>query len=224
MRWILLALLLLNMALFACLWRLSPAVEQSGIGNSSDESPALMLLDEVQTAPVALPLRPPALVAGESVPACYELGPFLDLADAQQFNLEYKDSFPAQIDNRQVQTRVDYRVYLPPYLSRDAAETALSELRAKLQAAGVAIDTLLITRGDLENGVALGLFAEQRNALNVESRLSRLGYEVLIIEEPRTQEQLWISLIELRNGPRLRPQWSVIQQQRPYLQRLEKLC
>jgi hypothetical protein len=93
-----------------------------------------------------------------------------------------------------------------------------------LQSNNLAIDSLLITRGDLENGLALGLFTEQRNALNVEMQLEQLGYKVLIIEEPRTQEQWWISLLELPKGAQLLPQWPVIQQQRPYLQRIEKLC
>lgn len=224
MRWILLILLLLNIALYALFWRSSPAVEQLSNENNIEETSALVLLSEVRTAPAAVRLNLPALGAGELVIACYELGPFMNSADAEQFALEHKNIFATQIESRQIQTRVDYRVYLPPYMSRDAAESALKDLRAKLQAANVAIDTLLITRGNLENGVALGLFAQQQNALNVENQLSRLGYEVLIIEEPRTQEQLWISLFELPEGARLLPQWSAIQQRRSYLQRLEKLC
>jgi hypothetical protein len=224
MRWILISLLLLNTALFAWFLLLPVKAEQQRGEINIDPFPDLVLLSEVQAASSSRQFSPQASAGSDVVAACYELGPFADSYDTEQFALSEKDKFAMQIDNRQVQTRVDYRVYLSPYASRDAAETALEELRAKLQANNLAIDTLVITRGDLENGVALGLFSEQRNALNVESQLTRLGYEVHIIEELRTQEQLWISLLESPEGARLLLQWPVIQQQRPYLQYTEKLC
>ncbi len=224
MRWILITLLLLNMALFAWFWRSPPAVELRSIEHNIDESPALILLTELQTVPAVSSSNPQAFLLGESAVACYELGPFLDSSDVEEFNLNHKDSFATRVESRPVHMRVDYRVYLSPYASREAADSALQELRVKLQANNLAIDTLLITRGSLENGLALGLFSERQNALNVETQLGGLGYKVLIIEEPRIQEQLWISLLEWPKGPRLLPQWPVIQQQRPYLQRLEKLC
>jgi hypothetical protein len=221
MRWILIMLLLLNMALFAWFWRSPSVVEPSNIKPSIEDSPALVLLSEVQ-APSAVSFSNTQM--DEAVAACYELGPFKDSSDVEEFNLIHQDSFSIRIERRQMQMRVDYRVYLPPSASREAAESALQELRGSLQSNNLAIDSLLITRGDLENGLALGLFTEQRNALNVEMQLEQLGYKVLIIEEPRTQEQWWISLLELPKGAQLLPQWPVIQQQRPYLQRIEKLC
>jgi len=226
MRWIPVSLLLLNMALFVWFWGSPPAVQQLGIEVNTGSSPSLVLLSELQEVPMVSTSQfsSQASAASDSVAVCYELGPFTDSGDAEQFNLYQKHNFAMQIDNRQVQTGVDYRVYLLPYASRAAADTALEELRRKLQANNLAIDTLTITRGDLENGIALGIFIEQRNALNVEDQLTRLGYEVHIIEEPRTQEQFWISLVELPEGARLLPQWPAIQQQKPYLQRIEKLC
>jgi hypothetical protein len=118
MRWILIMLLLLNMALFAWFWRSPSVVEPSNIKPSIEDSPALVLLSEVQ-APSAVSFSNTQM--DEAVAACYELGPFKDSSDVEEFNLIHQDSFSIRIERRQMQMRVDYRVYLPPSASREAA-------------------------------------------------------------------------------------------------------
>jgi hypothetical protein len=222
MRWILITLLLLNITLFAWFWRAAPADLEIAESGNGESSMSLVLLSE--EADVSPRVVPQILSDIETTLVCYEVGPFIDSSDAEQFRLSHGISFDNVLENRQVQTRTDYRVYLPPYSSREAAGRALEELRAALLANKLDIDTLVITRGDMENGIALGLFSEQRNALNVERQLAQLGYVVSILEEPRFQEQLWISLRERMESAKLMAQWPIMQQQRPYLQRLEKLC
>lgn len=60
-----------------------------------------------------------------------------------------------------------YRIYLPPFSSRGIATIALDDLSESLAAAEMEIGTYLITWGVLENGIALGVFAEPGNARDV---------------------------------------------------------
>jgi hypothetical protein len=183
--------------------------------------------DDVSVPPAA------SIPGADTVPdpagaACYEIGPFADQADLDRFIAAYQAAFTLEPFTRQRQLRIDHRVYLPPFASRAQAQQALDTLRERLTAERLSIDTLLITRGENENGIALGVFSESRNASNVQTQLQRLGYDVRIVEEPRLQEELWIAVSEFgagaESGARLTAEWPAITRQRPLLQRSEKLC
>jgi hypothetical protein len=127
---------------------------------------------------------------------CFEIGPFDNLVDAQDF-----------IDSQSIQTPMApelrrtpapgsavFRVYLPPQESRELAADKLEELRGAFDAHSLNIDSFLVVRGEMENSIALGVFAEQRNALNVQQQLAELGYAVTIQPEQQYLEEAWVTV------------------------------
>ncbi len=219
MRWILISLLILNIAAFAWFWRQGEAPRPQQPVPASPEASTLTLLSEQR--PDAAPVVVDAQVGAA---ACHEVGPFASEAEAQQFVSSLGAGFDTLIDSRATQLRLDYRVYLPPYGSRDEAAAALETLRERLQAEGVAIDSFLMSRGELANGIALGLFAERDNAINVQRQMTELGYSVVLEEEPRMQEAAWVQVEDPAQGPTLLSRWPALSQQWPSVQRAEKLC
>ena len=66
-----------------------------------------------------------------------------------------------------------YRVYLPPFPSREAAAATVREIRER----GVS-DMVVIKDGDLVNGISFGIYAEADNMHRRVAALGRLGYSV----------------------------------------------
>ncbi len=173
------------------------------------------------------PVKTDDLVAenGQSVGLyCVQLGAFKDLADVNDFIASYGASMEVALDVQQQAAKPQYRVYLPPSESRDAAINAIGQLRAILSANNLMIDSFLISQGDLANGIALGLFSEQANAANVKSQLETIGYDVLIQEVASVREELNVVIAELESEAIFQGHWVEIQRARPYLRAVEKLC
>lgn len=175
------------------------------------------------------PASPSVLAPADSVEDvaelyCAEIGPFASLADAEGFVGTNAHRFAMTPEMRQLPAAPDYRVYLPPLASRELADSTLAALRDAFAANGLAIDSFLIARGELENGIALGLFTEQRNALNVQSQLERLGYRVVIAEEEKFREEVWVLVSGVESEADFALHWAEIQLSRSYIQAGEKLC
>lgn len=156
--------------------------------------PSLVLLSETERKPVAdaaelaeapMPLSPDAV--------CLSIGPF---ATPAQLRLAMDLMLPRveRIQFREVPAVAlrGYRVYLPPAASR--AE-ALQTARA-LSAKGIS-DYYVVTAGDDENTVSLGIFRELDNATQRREAVAVLGYSPVI--EPRTEQvpQWWIDVAAL---------------------------
>lgn len=155
---------------------------------------------------------------------CAEIGPFRDRADAENFIASNGERLPLILDPRLVEAAPDYRVFLPPFNSRELAASTMQTLRNSFQANNLAIDTYLIPRGDLANGIALGLFSEQRNALNVQQQLEKLGYTVVVRTEPKQREEAWVLVDRVESEADFQRQWQQLQLSRSYVEAGEKLC
>ena len=66
-----------------------------------------------------------------------------------------------------------YRVYLPPFPSREEAAATVREIHER----GVS-DVVVIKDGDLENGISFGIYGEADNMHRRIAALGRLGYSV----------------------------------------------
>ncbi len=201
--------------------RLEGAVESLGVRLVSEVPPGQLL--EYSRRPVKTDD-----LAVESVQSvdlyCVQLGAFRDLADVNDFIASYGASMKVALDVQQQTAKPQYRVYLPPSESREAAINAIGQLRAALSANNLVIDSFLISQGDLANGIALGLFSEQANAANVKSQLQTIGYDVLIHEVASVREELNVVIGELGSEAIFQGHWAEIQRTRPYLRAVEKLC
>lgn len=162
-------------------------------------------------------------IAGEGA-YCAEIGPFRSESDALAFIASNEQRMTLEMDLRQIALAPDYRVFLPPFASRELASSTLETLKAAFAANNLAIDTYLIPRGELENGIALGLFSEQRNALNVQQQMERLGYQVTLREEEKTSEQAWVLARGVESSAVFQQNWAQMRLSRSYIDAGEKLC
>lgn len=156
--------------------------------------------------------------------SCVELGPFATRQLADSMIASVAPDIVLELESRMQQLPSSYRVYLAPFGNREAASESLDRLRAALTVNALAIETFLIPRGELANGIALGLFSEQRNALNVKEQVEGLGFSVTIREEPRQGEQLWLFSHPFDFEGKIEPLRSSLAELAPSAQLLEKLC
>lgn len=120
-------------------------------------------------------------------PMCVLVGPFTNLAQGDILverlaALEIK----AELQSIPVPTQKAFWVYLPPQESREQALNLLAELQAQ------SIDSFVIPKGELANGISLGLFNDRARALAKQGEMQSVGYSVEIKEELRTIEQSWV--------------------------------
>ena len=83
---------------------------------------------------------------------------------------------------------VDYWVYLPPSVSRQAAERQLKDLQASN------VGSHIITDGALANGISLGIFSNIQAAEALQRRMKSLEYGVVVRELARTQRSYRLAL------------------------------
>lgn len=238
MRGLLLALLLANIIYVGLTLLIKPGVTDDEQVPAKREGDSLVrLISEVDSAQlIEYPLGVRTLGGGQlSVersqsivplpsPYCAQIGEFESLEDANDFINVNATKMRVALDVHQLASSPQYRVYLPPFEGREEAVDAIEQLRATLVANKVVIDSFLIAQGELANGIALGLFSEQANAMNVKSQIQKIGYEALIQEVHSTQKQLSVTIIELESEAIFKEYWAEIQRKRPYLHAVEKLC
>jgi hypothetical protein len=161
-----------------------------------------------------------------NVQTCVDIGPFDDLVAAQRFidSQSLQSAIVSEMRNIPIPGSAIFRVYLPPLESRQQAIDKLEELRGAFDDHRLSIDSFLVVRGEMENSIALGLFAEQRNALNVQQQLAELGYAVTVQPEQQYRDEAWVTAVSI--APELdstRP-WSAIDVLGADIRIIEKLC
>lgn len=184
MRWLLMLLVVLNLSFY--LYQLNhqslPIKQEAKVSGGSSLDSSIQLLSETTR------LAPRAPVA-EAERSCLFLGGFDEesVALAIEQRLLSLD-IDSQVKNVDEAAGVDYWVYLPPLVSRQASLRQLRELQSQN------IDSYIITVGDLANGISLGIFSRRDSAESVVSRLKDVDYAALIRELPRTHRRYWVQV------------------------------
>lgn len=155
---------------------------------------------------------------------CAQIGPFRNEEDAQNFANTNAQRMNLVVDIRQVPAAPDYRVFLPPFASKELATSTQETLRVAFAANNLTIDTYLVPRGELENSIALGLFSEQSNALNVQQQMQSLGYQVVVRTEEKQASEAWVLASEIESEAVFTQQWAQMRLSRSYIDSGEKLC
>ncbi|HEX7048423.1 MAG TPA: SPOR domain-containing protein [Gammaproteobacteria bacterium] len=216
MKALLMLLLLANLGFFAWQhWYGEEASDPFASGHPvEDASPRLALVGESRSdALAAAPnvAEPPPVqddpaqeLAEESVPsaplitslACATLGPFEE-RDVAQIALVRLDElgFPSSMRESGGQIRSGFWVYLPPFPSRDAAETVRDELRAK------GVNDLFIVNGSVsgseqQNAISLGLFSTPERADQRAAEIGRLGFAPRVAERFRDATVYWVDFVQ----------------------------
>jgi len=135
-----------------------------------------------------VPASTPAPLPEDAV--CQSLGPF-ESAKALRTAMDALLPKVERIQYREVQAMAlhGYRVYLPASADRAQALEA-----ARLLAKRGIADYYVVTAGDQENTVSLGIFRELDNATKRRDAVAALGFNAVV--EPRTEpvRQWWIDL------------------------------
>jgi hypothetical protein len=159
---------------------------------SEPDIASLTLLSESDGAQLqanaAAPESTPAPLAQDAV--CQSLGPF-ESSESLRRAMDALLPKVERIQYREVQAMAlhGYRVYLPAAANRAQALEA-----ARLLAARGIADYYVVTAGDQENTVSLGIFRELDNATKRRDSVAALGFNAVV--EPRTEpvRQWWIDL------------------------------
>jgi hypothetical protein len=188
-------LLLVTLNIAAALWLwLAPAPARSQPALADPGVALLTLLGEslagLEGQEAELASAPEPLVAAIEGGSCVEIGPFQTQSDLRQA----ETVLTAVGRNRGVREAVErrfrgYWVFLPASASRDRALGTARELAA----AGIR-DYYVVTAGDRENTISLGLFRDRANAERRQEEMHNRGYTAEMSERVEEQRVFWVTL------------------------------
>ncbi len=199
----LLAVLLVMNAGVALWWWCNPQASQSVPPSiRASATPGLQLLSEIELAPSSpsddAP-QPPAEAEPSEMPAptpsadqlqCLEIGPFLTQTDLRRAMGAFTPSAERiQFRESRAIAARGWWVFLPSQGSRDKALAVARELSAK----GLR-DYYVVTAGERENTVSLGLFRDKANAEQRQAEVVAAGFAPVM--QPREDEipNWWIDM------------------------------
>lgn len=235
MRWIFFTLLAVNVV--AAGW----GMLQSGDGRSvrivHEESTfeyegvsSLVYLSEAEGVPIPagrdrpiseIPVMsntPPAVEEGRP-DICEIVGPF----DGEGAAVEMVERLKAldvhsEVRSLQLPAGPGYWVYLEPEPNRKSALRKLAELQSR------GVDSYVIPKGELENGVSLGMFSKKTlaDARMTEAESMGLAPRMQTIE--RTYREVWVMLNHQEDEKMSEISWSRVLDEKKVLQRRENFC
>ncbi len=132
----------------------------------------------------------PVVEAGKVAdPLCTMVGPFAEAYQGEDV-VRRLQALQVEADLRDIemQGQMRYWVYLAPL---NSSKEAFRKLR-ELQAAGV--DSYVIPKGSLENGISFGIFSEIERAQSLTEELRGRGFSAEYREEPQTYLERWVVL------------------------------
>lgn len=189
----LLFLLLLALNLGAAAWLLFGPVPASVPPPLTDPGvPVLRLLAQKPSAGTVQNMSPASASTSNRVvrDACATLGPFTTTVDMRAA-MQALSPHVARIQYReeQVSHSHGYWVYIPAAASREAALEAARQLSAK----GIH-DFYVVTAGDTQNTISLGLYNDESNAQNRLQTLQKLGIAARLEQRIDTEPAYWVDV------------------------------
>lgn len=107
------------------------------------------------------------------VSECMVLTPFEFRDDAEDLAEQIKSlGVNVRLLVEKIESQGPIMVYIRPFVSAQEAQRELRVLRASQ------VDSFIISDGELTNGISLGVFSTEQNALAQEVKLEALGYDV----------------------------------------------
>jgi len=184
------AVLLLSMNVGVAAWWAWHPVAHAAPAPATDPGVAALVMLSESEAPV--PVREPEMAAGDAsaYSQCLSLGPFATPADLRKA-MNLLTPRVGRIQFREIAAVAvrGYRVYLPAAGTRAQALATARELSAH----GVN-DYYVVTAGDQQDTISLGLFRDLENARARHDSIAALGYAPTI--EARTEQlpQWWVDV------------------------------
>lgn len=192
MRLVFLVLLVLNSVLFGW-YVLQPSEEPQArvvvAPAAGTSARSLTLIEEMDADARQMLVREASKGREGEAPVCTLVGPFLD-ADRGAIVRERLRALgvDSNLQSLEITAGESYWVYLPPEPSQEQALRRLHELQAKQ------VDSYVIPRGELANGISFGMFTQKPLAEARQAEMVKLGYQAALKVLPRTQKELWLVL------------------------------
>lgn len=118
---------------------------------------------------------------------CWAVGPYPVELDAKHLYARMLAmDIPAKVSTRSEVIKEEFWVYLPPLANRKQAIRKLKELQKRK------VDSFVITEGELENGISLGLFAKQDSVDRLVEKLKKKNIDAQVRPLTRTRNQYWV--------------------------------
>lgn len=228
MRWIVLVLLFANIGLFAwfnTLGRTEDRPVPAAPKPLAQAGKQIALVSEVSREELAKAAPPPPRkkpqveTSPQDSELCTIVGPFEEEFQGEDVAQRLQAlQLDAQLREIEMEGQMRYWVYLDPLGSRREAFRKLREL----QAAGV--DSYVIPKGSLTNGISFGIFSESERAESLAEELRGRGFPAQTREEPQTYLERWIVLPPGEADSLAEDFWSQLQLEYPDLDRRQNLC
>ncbi len=152
-------------------------------------------------------------------PQCRWVGPFeaSSLADGFVSRLAALD-VSSKVNKRQISAGAGFWVYLEPLDNRKRVRQKLLDLQ------GRGIDCYIIPRGNLANGISLGMFSRLDLANNRILELRKMGYEAKTQKIERSYEESWVALGPGEDQKIGSSAWKMLLKGKKYLKEEENVC
>jgi hypothetical protein len=183
-------LLVMNIGV-AAWWFLRPEHEPRRFAPTEPAVAGLELLAESEArGSVAEMAEAPQPIQPTADAVCQRIGPFLTQADLRRV-IGALTPVVQRIQFRETRAlaRRGYWVYMPAQATRDAALATARELAAR----GLR-DYYVVTAGDRENTISLGLFRELDNARKRQADVQGMGFSAELGERTEEIPQYWVDI------------------------------
>jgi len=231
MRYLILILLVLNVAYF--FWSYLNPVEdaKSSPPPISDGVHELVLLSErqsVATAPSSdgggaeqkVSEESGRANAVESVTRCFTLGPLLNEKDKDVLLARLTDmGFKAESRSIEQRETTGYWVFLPPSKNRKEAIALAESLASK----GIK-DYYVVTDNDYRHAVSLGLFSEKARANRRMAHIRTLGFKPQKTVRYRDRTYYWLDYVQNQDGQLPDAVWKEMDSKKEKIQKLDRSC
>ena len=185
MRWVFFTLVLMNLAYLG--------YEVSQIGQEPVSSDIVKVDEQLEAAKtkIALLSETKGLKTKRQVskddPMCWAVGSFAAEIDAKHvYARMLAVDIDAKVTDRETLLKQEYWVYLPPHSNRKQALRKLRELQKRK------VDSYIITEGELENGISLGLFGKQSSVDRLVEKLKKKNITPEVKTIDRTKKEYWV--------------------------------
>lgn len=150
---------------------------------------------------------------------CTLVGPFNKLLEAEYFAERVLalnvNALPKEI---KMPAGPGYRVYLEPEASRREALRVLAELQSK------GIDSYVIPKGELANGISLGMFSQKLLADSRLKEMDNLGLAPKMDVIERTYKEIWVVLYKKEAVKLNDTSWARLMEGYDDLERRQNFC
>lgn len=195
MKWVVATLVLLNLTLWMwASWHEPPASGPRGpVPRSEVAAGTLRLLSEpgVSVRARSPRKRPPVKALKDVAPPkrCFTLGPFTARKPWEKTRTRLTNRGLPAAAREEEETKITYRVYIPPLKSREAAAV----MRKKLTRLGFR-DHAILDEPGLRNAVSVGVFAVKANAMRRQRQLKKKKIKTRRQTLRRSRSLYWLDV------------------------------